>query len=172
MTEYAGKADALCAAIVAEYRRRMMDEYLPRITRCVSLLTPDELWKKSGPHNNSVANLLLHLEGNVRQWMLCGLGGAEDDRDRDGEFDATVDSERRSGAELVEALRATVAESVRVAEWLTPTDLLQEKRFQGEFEETGVGAVLHVMEHFSGHAGQIYAYTKQVKAMDLRFYDL
>lgn len=167
-----GPAESLCAAIVAEYRRRVLEEYVPRVARCVSLLTPEELWAKAGPHNNSVANLLLHLEGNVRQWMLCGLGGADDRRDRDAEFAATAETEGRAGAEMMERLAATVAESVAVAEGLGPDDLLERKRYQGQFDETGVSALLHVMEHFSGHAGQIYAFTKQVKAMDLRFYDL
>ena len=59
-----------------------------------------------------------------------------------------------------------------VVEQFGPDQLLARKTYQDRYDETGLGAVLHVMEHFSGHAGQIYAFTKQVKNVDLRFYDL
>lgn len=168
----AGRAEKLSRAIAAEFRRRMLDEYVPRIARCVSLLHPDEVWLRPGPHNNAVGNLLLHLEGNVRQWILCGLGGAEDGRDRDAEFAATAETERRDPADLVARLRATVAEAVAVVEALGPDDLLAVRSYQARYRESGVAAVLHVMEHFSGHAGQIYAFTKQQKRIDLAHYDL
>ena len=166
------RAEDLSRAIAAEYRRRMLEEYVPRVARCVSLLSPQQVWHRPGPHSNSVGNLLLHLEGNVRQWVLSGLAGADDHRDRDSEFAATAESERRDPSELVERLRGTVAESVAVVEGLRADDLLAHKQYQGLFDETGVGAVLHVMEHFSGHAGQIYSHTKQTLGVDLAHYDL
>ena len=150
----------------------MLEEYVPRIARCVSMLGPDQVWHRPGPHSNSVGNLLLHLEGNVRQWILSGIAGAEDHRDRDAEFAASAESERRDPSELVERLHATVAEAVAVVEGLGADELLAHKQYQGRYEETGVAAVLHVMEHFSGHAGQIYAYTKQTLGVDLAHYDL
>jgi len=150
----------------------MDEEYVPRIARCVSMLSPEQVWHRPGPHSNSVGNLLLHLEGNVRQWILSGITGAGDHRDRGAEFAATAESEQRDPAELVERLSATVAESVAVVEGLGPDDLLARKQYQGRYDETGVGAVLHVMEHFSGHAGQIYAYTKHTLGVDLAHYDL
>ena len=166
------RAEQLTRAIAAEFRRRLLDEYVPRIAGCVEMLGDDEVWERPGPRSNSVGNLLLHLEGNVRQWVLCGLGGQVDARDRDAEFAATGSTERQRPAELVERLRATVAEAVAVVEGLGPDDMLARRVYQGRYEETGVGAVLHVMEHFSGHAGQIYAHTKRVKNVDLRHYDL
>lgn len=168
----AERAEELSRAIATEFRRRMLDEYVPRIARCVSMLSPEQVWHRPGAHGNSVGNLLLHLEGNVRQWILSGIAGTEDHRDRDGEFAATADTERRDPGELIERLRATVAESVAVVERLGVDDWLGRKQYQNRYQETGVGAVLHVMEHFSGHAGQIYAYTKQTLGVDLAHYDL
>ena len=166
------RAEHLSRAIAVEFRRRMLEEYVPRIARCVSLLSSEQVWQRPGPYGNSVGNLLLHLEGNVRQWILSGLAGAEDHRDRDGEFAASAATERRDPSELVERLQTTVAESVAVVEGLHADDFLAHKEYQGRYDETGVGAVMHVMEHFSGHAGQIYAYTKQTLGVDLAHYDL
>ncbi|MEM6567368.1 MAG: DUF664 domain-containing protein [Planctomycetota bacterium] len=162
----------LAEEVAREFRRRMLDDYVARIGRCLELLSEDEVWRKPSPSSNSIGNLLRHLEGNVRQWILCGVAGQPDVRDRDGEFAATGESESRSTADLLAALRATVTEAVEVVDGLGPDELLRTKRYQDLFDETGLGAVLHVMEHFSGHAGQIYAFTKQVKDVDLRFYDI
>lgn len=162
----------LAAAIAAEFRRRMADEYVPRIDRCVGLLSAAEVWDRPNPHCNAVGNLLLHLEGNVRQWIQCGIGGQQDARDRTSEFEATADLADASPSELVVRLRTTVTEAVAIVEGLTPDQLLATTLFQSRYEETGVGAVMHVMEHFSGHAAQIYAHTKQIKAIDLHHYDL
>ena len=160
--------EPLASAIAHEFRRRMQGEYVPRIARCVSILGDDDVWRRPGAHCNSVGSLLLHLEGNVRQWILGGIAGQDDRRDRDSEFAA----ERGDPAELVESLSATVDEAVAIVEGLDTADLLSLRTFQGRYEETVVGAVLHVMEHFSGHAGQIYFTTKQVKDVDLAHYDL
>ena len=167
-----GQANRLAKAIAAEFRRRMAEEYVPRIAQCIDLLTEAEVWHRPSPHCNAIGNLLLHLEGNVRQWIQCGLGRQHDARDRAAEFDATTDRVGDSPTELVWRLRATVTEAVDIVDGLTPEQLLATTPYQNHFEETGVGAVLHVMEHFSGHAAQIYAHTKQLKAIDLRHYDL
>ena len=149
----------------------MLDEYVPRIRRCVELLGPEEIWKKPSPHGNSVGSLLLHLAGNTRQWILSGIDGAADLRDRDAEFAAT-DSDASPG-ELMDRLEETVREAVAVVEGMTADDFVREREFQGgRFRGDGAGGVLHVLEHFSGHAGQIYAWTKQLRGVDLKFYDL
>jgi uncharacterized damage-inducible protein DinB len=166
----ADAATTLATIVAAEFRRRLLGEMLPRITRCVGMLGDDGVWQRPAPNCNSVGNLLLHLDGNVRQWIMVGIGGAEDRRERAAEF-AANDS-KQTPTQLVERLRATVQEAVEIVDGLTPTDLLEVRTFQGRFDESTLGAVLHVMEHFSGHAGQIYAYTKQVTGKDLKFYDL
>lgn len=149
----------------------MLDEYVPRIERCVRMLGHAELWHRENARSNSIGNLLLHLEGNVRQWVLAGLGGIGDGRDRAAEF-AASGAATAASATLLRRLRETVAESCDIVDRLSAGDMLATRTFQRKFAETGVGAVLHVLEHFSGHAGQIYAATKQMRAVDLAHYDL
>lgn len=165
-------ADQLARETARVFRRYMLDEYVPRIAHCVGMLSEEEIWARPNAHSNSVGNLLRHLEGNVRQWILAGVDGRPDERDRDAEFAATGETETASPAELVERLRATVTEAVDVVEGLGPDGLLARGLYQSRYEDSALGAVLHVMEHFSGHAGQIYAFTKQAKDVDLAFYDL
>ena len=71
---------------LAEARRHLREDYLPKIERCLARLTDEQVWWRAGEHSNSVGNLLLHLEGNLRQWVVCGAGGCEDLRERDREF--------------------------------------------------------------------------------------
>jgi uncharacterized damage-inducible protein DinB len=165
-------ATAMAAAIGAEFRRRLLDEYLPRIRHCVSMLSEAQLWARPNAHCNPVANLLIHLEGNVRQWILSGVGGADDHRERAAEFTARHEGTTASAAELLDRLAATVEAAVAVVAKLSAADYVRIHRFQSRWDESTLAAVLHVMEHFSGHAGQIYAFTKQELDVDLRFYDL
>ncbi|MCA8957676.1 MAG: DinB family protein [Planctomycetes bacterium] len=165
-------AAELARGVAEAFARRLAGEYVPRIRQCVELLDDAQLWHRPGPHNNSIGNLLLHLEGNTRQWILAGVGGATDTRTRPAEFGADGGSCTQTGAELVAQLAATVDAAVRTVTELTPVQLLETKRFQSRWDETCLSAVLHVLEHFSGHAGQIYAQTKQLCGIDLKFYDL
>lgn len=167
------RGQRLAREIAKEFRRRMLEEYVPRIRHCVSLLDEAQLWQKPGPHNNAVGNLLLHLVGNVRQWIQVGVGDEPDFRDRDAEFQSGRETAAATGDELVQNLEHTVREAVKIVEELGANNLLEVHSFQGgRYRETLLGAVLHVMEHFSGHAGQIYALTKQTLGIDLKFYDL
>jgi uncharacterized damage-inducible protein DinB len=165
------QASALAAGVAAEFRRRLLGEYVPRIRRCVAMLGEERCWQRPAPHCNSVANLLQHLAGNVRQWILVTFAGAADQRDRPAEFASTRAASPPAG-ELVERLAAVAAQACDAVDRLTPAELLAKRTIQQQFQETGLSAVLHAMEHFAGHAGQIYAYTKQVTGEDLRFYDL
>lgn len=162
-------AQALAAGVAREFRRRLLGEMLPRIGDCVRRLGDDGVWRRPGPTSNSVGNLLLHLRGNTTQWILGALGGDVDARDRPAEF-AAVDG--ASGASLLAGLEACWRRACDVVDRLTVDDLLRERTIQGRYRETGLSAVLHVLEHCSGHAGQIYAWTKQAAGADLRFYDL
>ena len=140
-------------------------QYLARIVRCLDALSDEEIWWRPNEASNSVGNLVLHLSGNVRQWIVSGLGGAADARRRDLEF-----SERRPVARraLVTRLRTTVSEARRVMRRLTPAELTRKYSIQG-FQVTGLEAVSHVYEHFSHHAGQIIYITKMRRGKDLRF---
>ncbi len=139
-------------------------QYLSRIQHCLGELSEEEIWWRPNENSNSVGNLVLHLSGNVRQWIISGLGGAADRRKRDLEFSERGPVPRR---ELVARLRATVNEARRVLRRLRAADLAHRYTIQG-FQITGLAAVSHVYEHFSHHAGQIIYITKMLHGKDLR----
>jgi len=151
--------------ILAEARHSLQAHHLPRITRCLALLAEKEIWWRAHPTSNSVGNLVLHLEGNVRQWIISGVGGAPDRRERDKEFAERGPLPRRT---LLARLRKTVSEACRVLESLSAPDLARAYTIQG-FRLTGLQAILHVTEHFSHHSGQIILVTKLKLRRDLGF---
>lgn len=125
--------------------------YLPRIDAALRELPEGDLgWR---PHDRSLSaeTILTHLEGNVRQWILSGIGGQPDRRDRASEF---KDPQGRSGKQLLARLRTTVDEAARVIESLGVERLSEEFEIQG-FRTTGIAAIYHVIEHFSWHTGQL-----------------
>jgi len=140
-------------------------QHLARIQRCLEELSEEEIWWRPNEATNSAGNLVLHLCGNVRQWILSGLGGAADERKRDLEFSERGPVPRR---ELLARLNATVREARGVVRKLSPADLTRRCTIQG-FHTTGLEAVSHVYEHFSHHAGQIIYITKMLHGKDLRF---
>ena len=143
-----------------------LEQLVGRIETCVAKLTPEQVWLRGSEQQNAVGNLLLHLNGNVRQWILSGIGGARDVRERDREFAA------RDGAppaELVARLRATVTEAAAVIRALSAGQLLERTTIQG-YEGTKLAAIYHVVEHFAGHAFQIIFVTKLFTGEDLGFY--
>ncbi|HLU40602.1 MAG TPA: DUF664 domain-containing protein [Planctomycetota bacterium] len=165
-------ADALAAELARAFRTRVVEECLPRIGRCLDLLDERQIWHRPAPHCNAIGNLVLHLAGNVRQWIVSGIGGAPDERDRAAEFHADgADAPRKD--ELFARLAASVHAAEQVVARLDPGALLAVYPFQqGRFPDKGIAGVVHVIEHFSGHAYQIYDRTKQLTGRDLRFYDL
>jgi hypothetical protein len=169
----AADATLLAQEVARVFRKHVATEALTRIKACVQRLSEAQVWSRPNPASNAIGNLLLHLEGNVRQWIVVGLGGRPGDRDRDAEFAALGGHDAPDKDRLLAALEATVNEALAIVAAATPARLLAQHPFQdGRFPDTGIGGVLHVMEHFSGHAYQIYDRTKQLTAQDLRFYDL
>jgi uncharacterized damage-inducible protein DinB len=142
-------------------------DYLPKIERCLERLNDEQIWWRANEESNSIGNLVLHLCGNARQWIVCGLGAEPDTRVRDAEF-ARRDPLPR--AELVELLRSTLADVCSVLRNLPPSTLLEKRTIQGN-EVDVLEAIFHVTEHFSMHAGQIFLLTKLLTASDLHFYD-
>jgi uncharacterized damage-inducible protein DinB len=139
--------------------------YLSRILRCLDEMSDEEIWWRPNEASNSAGNLVLHLSGNVRQWIVSGLGGAADVRNRDLEFSERGPVPRRV---LVRGLRSTVGEACLLLRRLTPAELKRKYTIQG-FHVTGLEVVSHVYEHFSHHAGQIIYITKMKRSKDLRF---
>jgi hypothetical protein len=145
--------------------RKQLARYLRDIVRCLSLLSEDEIWWRPNPASNSAGNLVLHLCGNVRQWIISGLGGAPDRRMRGLEFSERGPIPRRV---LVARLRSTVAEARSVLNRLSGDALERKYTIQG-FRVTGLVATAHVYEHFSHHAGQIIYITKLKRGKKLGF---
>ena len=154
-------------ALIQESKRHLLEESWPRIEKCVAALNENELWHRENANTNSVGNLLLHLSGNVRQWIVSGLGTAPDERVRSLEFE-----ERGHGgaAELLTRLQSTLSEAGAVLDRLDPNQLLETRTIQG-FETTGVSVLVHVVEHFSYHVGQITHMVKATKDIDMKYYD-
>jgi uncharacterized damage-inducible protein DinB len=138
----------------------------PRIANCISRLSEEEVWRKPNSQTNSIANLILHLCGNIRQYVVASLGGQPDTRERKREFTTTGGLTK---PELLLQLQKTVAEAVAVIRSVPDTELLRHREVQG-FDYTGIGILVHVTEHFSYHTGQIALYTKLLKDEDLGFY--
>jgi uncharacterized damage-inducible protein DinB len=146
-------------------RHSLRRQHLPRIIRCLETLQQDQVWWRPHRTSNSIGNLVLHLEGNVRQWIISGLGHRPDHRTRDREFEERGPIPRRA---LIRHLETTVAGACRVLAGLSSRDLSREFRIQG-FSVSGLAAIAHVSEHFAYHTGQIIYATKLLKGVDLGF---
>ena len=142
-------------------------DYLPKIERCFEQLTDEQIWYRPNEASNSIGNLVLHLCGNARQWIVAGLGNDRDRRDRDSEF-SQRDVIRR--ADLLQQLRTTVKEVEEVLAHFDSSVILEQRMIQGKSVEV-LEAIFHVTEHFSMHTGQIILLTKMLAQRDMKFYD-
>jgi Protein of unknown function (DUF1572) len=137
------------------------------INRCVAKLSDDQMWHRGADHENSIANLLLHLEGNLRQWFLHGIDGQPDVRSRDLEF--TLSPSQRC-AEIRSRFAATLDECRKVIGSLPPARLLEVINPQpsGSWPPmTILEAICRVTGHLQSHTGQIIMLTKQLTGADL-----
>jgi uncharacterized damage-inducible protein DinB len=137
-----------------------MTEYL---TTCVKRLTDEQIWQRHGAYDNAVGNLMLHLCGNARQWIMHGVGGAPDVRVRDKEFSADGGM---SGAELIALFEATMDEAKRVIA-AVPAERMVERVIPQGHEVSVLEAIYQVVGHVQQHVGQIILMTKQMLATDL-----
>lgn len=153
-------------ALVAETRRRLFDESFPRLRKCLSLLDEKSVWRRPNPSMASVGNLTLHLLGNARQWLVAGLLGEPEGRDRAAEFS---EPGPHPTEDLLRRVDEAERECRRAMDAVDPETLLETRRVQ-IFEESGLSILVHVIEHFSYHVGQIARATKAKKNVDLEFY--
>ncbi len=154
-------------AFVKYARHLLSGDYLPKIECCLEQLSDDQVWWRANDDSNSIGNLLLHLSGNARQWIVCGLGGETDRRQRDEEF---AQREGIARDVLLKRLKDTLAEVDTVLAAFDTTTLLEQRAIQ-RTEVTALEAIFHVTEHFSMHTGQIILLTKLLSHKDLQFYD-
>lgn len=145
---------------------RRLEESVSRLHICLGLLTTEEIWRKPNEHSNSVGNIILHLCGNMRQWVLSGLGDFPDSRERDTEFSQ---HDPISSDMLLDKVDEVMNEVESLLKKMGEEKLLASYRVQG-FSETGIAILLHVVEHFSYHVGQITYYVKLTKDIDTDYY--
>jgi uncharacterized damage-inducible protein DinB len=160
--------DAHAGGIFLEKARYLLlTEYRTKIRLAVEALPEDALWWRANDQSNSVGNLLLHLTGNVRQWMVSGVGGAPDIRLRSAEFAAHNGPPR---AELLATLNRTLDDVERVLHGLAPDALLEPRKIQGR-DLTVLDAIFICVEHFSMHLGQIILLAKLRAPGTVQFYE-
>ena len=147
-------------------RRRLLSDYWPRLRTCVESLSDDQVWWRPNDASNSVGNLLLHLNGNIQQWIIASFEGLNDARNRPAEF-----GERNivPARVLLENLNATMRRAADVLSKLTQADLETTYNIQG-YTVSGLQAVYQVVEHFALHYGQVAYITKSMLGTDLGFH--
>src|SRR5580658_4209968 len=147
-------------------RHKLLEQYWPRLRACVESLSDERVWWRPHESSNSIGNLVLHLNGNVGQWLVASFNRMEDRRDRPVEFNAQGGI---SGAALLARLGTTMQQASEVLSRLTEADLLAPFDIQG-YHVTGLDAVYQVVEHFGLHYGQILYISKMIQSKDLGFY--
>jgi Protein of unknown function (DUF1572) len=157
-------ADELAKAVGAEAARELASA-LDRIKHCLDQLTVDQVWSRPDPAMNSIGNLLLHLCGNVRQWIISGVDGAKDVRNRPAEF---AERGPLPKEDLLRRLDSVVGEARAVLESLTAQQLTAARRIQG-FETTALAAIFNSVPHFRGHTQEIIHMTRTLLGDAYRF---
>ena len=147
-------------------RWKLLEQYWPRLRFCVESLSDDQVWWRPNESSNSIGNLMLHLNGNVTQWLVAPFDRREDNRNRPAEFGQRQLIPR---AELVETLGSTLDQVARILPEITESQLLASCQIQG-YTVSGLHAVYQVIEHFGLHYGQIVYITKLLRGEDLGFY--
>lgn len=146
---------------------RRIDESSLKINACLDKLTPEQLWYRPNSASNAVGNLILHLSGNLTQYIISTLHDKPDQRERSKEFSSTIII---SNNELASKFKTVISQVTNIINILTTTQL--EKSYEVQcYKETGVGILVHVTEHLSYHTGQIVYITKMITAENMKFYD-
>jgi uncharacterized damage-inducible protein DinB len=156
-------------------RFRLLEDYFVKIAAAIETLDDEQVWRRPNESSNSIGNLLLHMSGNARQWIISGVGGAEDRRDRASEFASRAGA---PGGKLIESVKATLDEADAVLAGIedecaaaNSDEPLQRLCRPQSYEVTVFDAIFHVVEHFSYHTGQIVFAAKWLAEGQVSFYD-
>lgn len=145
---------------------KTIDENTSKIKACMMQLDEKDIWFRHNEHVNSIGNIILHLCGNIRQYIISSLGGAPDIRERDLEFSTAGGF---TNADLTTKWQHTIQEARTVISRASPENLLRRRVVQS-MEHSGISIIIHVTEHYSYHTGQIIFLTKLYKNIDMGFY--
>jgi uncharacterized damage-inducible protein DinB len=144
-------------------RGLLTSDYVPKVGRCLEGLSDEDVWWRPNEASNSIGNLILHLCGNVRQWIIGSVGGREFERRRQEEFD---ERGPLPSGELWSRLKSVVDEADEVLAGLDAGALARREQIQG-YDVSVLEAVYHVVEHFGMHTGQIIYLSKMRGGRDL-----
>lgn len=156
-------------SVISEFTTQSIyriDESTERILKCLDVLSADQIWQKPNEQLNSIGNLILHLEGNITQYICSSLGKQPDQRKRDNEFSS---NEKLSKEVLISRITSFCEKAKSVLRNISVEEI-QKTRFVQGFELSGIGIILHVVEHYSYHVGQISLLTKLYTNKDLGYY--
>lgn len=153
-------------SVFVVYSAEKLVQLSARIQDCLGKLTPEQIWSRNSQNENAVGNLVLHLCGNLNQWIGSGVAGKPDTRLRDQEFAARGDID---ATELAQRLSAVVEDAAHTIRGLGAQALMRQTTVQ-KYNITVLEAVYHVVEHFSQHTGQIVFVTKLLTGRDLGYY--
>lgn len=142
------------------------EENTKKVITCLNELEESDTWKRPNENSNSMGNLILHLCGNIRQYVISSLGHYQDIRERDKEFSA---GGGYSKSVLINKLTDTIEQAINIIRTITDEELLRKRHVQGDLN-SGIAIIVHVTEHYSYHTGQIIFWTKLLKNKDLGFY--
>lgn len=160
-------SDSELATLFLDFsRKKLLTQYWPRLKACVEPMTMEQVWWRPNEASNSVGNIVLHLNGNLTQWLVASFNKLDDKRDRPAEFAA---QDGLTAAELLDRLGATIAAVEEVLNRLTVEELLAPYEIQG-YKVRGIDAVYQAIEHFGLHYGQIAYIAKSLSGKDLGFY--
>ena len=155
-----------CAGPFISQSTSLLSEYLSKLATSLATIQQDDVWWRPNEASNSIGNLLLHLRGNVTQWIIGGVGRRPFQRARPEEFSA------RDGAtseELLAQLTSSVQEACGIIALQNEDSLLERRQIQG-YDVSVLDAIYHVVEHFSMHTGQIILLAKARGSSDLRLW--
>ena len=160
--------DVFGSEFISCCRQHLLQEFLPKIKECLEQLSDDDIWWRAHETDNSIGNLLLHLSGNLRQWIISGIGGVPFERNRALEF---AERTHMPKGELFKRFEETLLEADRVLGRFDVHKLLEVRHFQ-KWDHTCLYAISHVVEHLAQHMGQIIYITKLRRGIDLKFFNL
>ena len=154
------------ALLIRELEFRLIESGIHRIIISLEKLSEEQIHYRPNANSNSINNQILHLDGNVRQWLIATFTNQNDTRERESEFNP---KNQKSRIELIDILRKLEADVRLVFPLINEADLEEEKVVQCYFE-TQFSIVVHVIEHFSYHLGQITYITKMLLDIDTGYY--
>ena len=152
MLTTSGTAKTDAQEFIEASRLFLRQDFLPKLIDCLDRMPDEDIWWRPNEQSNSVGNLVLHLCGNLKQWIVGSVAGASVTRDRDAEF---ARRDPVSKGELIAQIRSAVREVDEILAALPERRLLEHCSIQ-TYDASALHVIYHVVEHFSYHLGQIF----------------